>query len=65
MTTCIMCGANIEGSGWEHSNWECQDAFVDTGREAIYFEVEDPDEETIAACSEGCWKAFMEESFGE
>jgi len=59
MSQCIMCGGLFSGSSWKHPDEECQDCFIDTGRESLYFEVDDPDTIDIVACSESCWREFM------
>ena len=61
MVQCIMCTVKIDdGNGWEHPDQECQDCFIDTGREVLAeAEVENLDEAEVAACSESCWREFM------
>lgn len=57
---CVGCGDIVEGNGWQHPDREVQYFFEETGGEFLL----GTNAEEVAACSEGCWRYFMEESFG-
>ena len=57
---CIVCDAVVEDGGWQHPDKTTQDFFEETGSEFLL-----GTNKEAAACSEGCWHYFMEESFGD
>ena len=57
---CVMCYAVVEGEGWQHPDQETQWCFEETANE---FLAERYNEVTAVACSESCWREFMNLSF--
>ena len=59
-TRCVMCHNIIEGLGWQHHEESTQDVFNDIAGD--FFKEDYPDVDA-AACSETCWREFMEMSY--
>ena len=64
VTRCIRCLKVVEDSGWQHSDQETQWCFEETGSEFLLETASENEEVEAVACSESCWRQFMEDSFG-
>ena len=59
MNRCPWCGQEFKGQGWRHPDEEEQ-ALFDEAAEAWGHEDFEPE-----ACTESCWRFFMEDSYWE